>query len=268
MIAATCLLLASLGAGYALSKPVTYTAQSRLMVGSFDTRVAAVPGMAVATTTLASTYSRLISTPAVADSATRIADLPRARVAGHISASPIVESPIIVVTGSAASQAEAIRVSNAAAQALVAYVASLNPNTPDALIQRYTDTNNQLLQTQGQLNDLENAAKAHPNDASAAQKADQKRAELNALQLQNDALSQTYSNIANGGNFGLQSIQNATGGGNDRRATFQLNTFLGFFVGLVLSVSFAVYREERRLKKRSPILLNTTAPQHFASQSH
>jgi hypothetical protein len=87
--------------------------------------------------------------------------------------------------------------------------------------------------------------------------------------LQNDALSQTYSNIANGGNFGLQSIQNAAAGGNNRRATFQLDTFLGFFVGLVISVAFAVYREERRLKSRHPILLNTPdEARHFASQSH
>lgn len=268
-IIASCMVLACLGSLFALSKPATFTAHSRLLVGSFDTRVTSIPGMAVASTELASTYSRLAGTSSVIDSASKIANIPKGDIAGHLSASPVVDSPIIVLTATGSTRAQAVLFANAGSRALTEYVGSLNPNTPDSLIQRYQTTNNDLLRAQGQLAALEAQSKASPTNAALAAQANAKRAEMNALQLQSDALAESYGNVAGAGGFGLQTIQPATGGGSDRRSTFQMYTFLGFFVGLVLSVAFAVRREEKRHNRIINVTGTVSGPKHLAtSRAH
>lgn len=258
-VVATCMVLACLGSLYALSKPATFTAQSRMLVGSFDTRVTSIPGMALASEELAATYSRLASTSPVIELASKNANAPVSQVSGKLSASPVVGSPIIVLTATGSSQEQAVQFANAGTQALAQYVRSLNPNTADSLIQRYESTNRDLLRAQGQLNQLETQSRANPNNTSLAEEADAKRSEVNALQLQSDALSKSYGNVADAGGFGLQTIQSAAGGGSDRRANFQMYTFLGFFVGLVISTAFAVWREDRRHQRRQRYIKTPSA---------
>lgn len=106
------------------------TAESRLVVGDQSVRAQSVPGYALATQQLASTYSRLIGSAAADDS---------------ITASPIPDSAIIRVRATAPDDAAAIAAANEAAVNLIETAnKARGQEEDDALAQAYLRAQTEL----------------------------------------------------------------------------------------------------------------------------
>ena len=244
------------GAALALLRGPVYSAQARLYVGSTDARSASIPGIVAASGTLAQTYSRLMATDPALQTISSTSGIPKAQLAGHLSASAVVSSPIVVVTAAATDQASAVKMANAGADGLAQQVKNMNPNSPDSLLQRYQEATNQLLSVQSEATSMQAKANADPKNQGLAQSANQKRNEADGVQLQVDALKTAYSNTVDAGNFGLQTVQPAVALGSDRMSNIQFYGFIGFLIGLVIITAVCVFRDSRhaglhRLKSRS-----------------
>src|SRR5439155_19556191 len=105
----------------AFTKEPVHTAEARLLVGGFDAQAQAIPGFVSAAQSLASTYARLVGTPAIADGVLADLKLPKGSANGHISATSVPQSSIIRVEGTGKNRAEALRYAQAAADGLLSY---------------------------------------------------------------------------------------------------------------------------------------------------
>ena len=107
-----------------LKRPVTYTTTATLSVGHvYESNAAGIPTIIEATQSLASVYSRAISsTEVVQDARRRLRREHASPVSGGLSATPIPQSPLIKVSATSRSEPGAIALANAGAAALAAYI--------------------------------------------------------------------------------------------------------------------------------------------------
>src|SRR3954452_12373735 len=89
-----CLALAVVGA--AVHAP-TYTAEAKLGIGRIDVNTYSIPGFVEASRGLAAAYSRALETPAVTGPVARRLGIGASELGARLSASPVPESPVIVV---------------------------------------------------------------------------------------------------------------------------------------------------------------------------
>src|SRR5215211_5809799 len=114
-----------------LRSPI-YTAEAQLGIGRIDVSTYSIPGFVSASRDLAAAYSRALRTTAVNRPLARQLHTSPAEVGSRLSASPIPESPVIVVTAKGSSERDAVELANAAKTALIAYVTRLNRSNPDS----------------------------------------------------------------------------------------------------------------------------------------
>jgi capsular polysaccharide biosynthesis protein len=129
------LCLLALVAGFL--RPANYTAAARLSVGRIDVATTAAPGVVSASQSLASAYSRAIS----ADQVAKTIEAKIGTGFGTITASPIPESPVILVEGESTSEAKAVLLANTASRALIKYIDELNNSSSEteSLLRRYEE---------------------------------------------------------------------------------------------------------------------------------
>lgn len=250
----------------ALTQPPTYTAEARLLVGGFDVRAQAVPGFVEAARTLASTYSRLVETPTIAEPVAEALDLPRSEVDGHISASSVPESSIIRVEGSAADSDRAVELAAAASEALLNYSGSTRQSASAAeeLLAQFEEAS-QVFTTA----DAERARIAAAVEASASPSAALRQqlalaeSRAAAARLRADTLAQRYAELEQGGpaSGGIDLVAPAVATGNDRSATIQLAIAAAVGLGLVVGVALATMVVNREVSqgRRREMAVDPTA---------
>jgi hypothetical protein len=237
----------------ALARQPVYSAQSRLLVGGFNVEAQAVPGFVEASRTLSQTYSRLVPTRAIAERVAKILKLDVDQVDGHIDATAVPESSIIVVTGKAADQGKAIRFSAAAAQALEDYAdQAAGSSGADSLLDDYRQASLALNTATARQTALKKqydarvtagtATDADLQALSAAQ-ADVSRANLEATTL---AGSYTAAKTNSGGSGNIDLVAPASGAGNDRKSNLEVAIAGPLLLGAIAGVALATLVANRR----------------------
>jgi capsular polysaccharide biosynthesis protein len=215
----------------ALLRPATYTAETRLTVGRIDVSTQAAPGVVSASQSLAGAYSRAISADQVGDRIEReLGDI--GTPADNLGASPVPDSPVIVVEAKASSAEDAIELANVGSQALIGYINDFNSNegTSESLLGQYQDAQAKVVQ-------LESSA-----SGSVTAQAELRAAKLKATALE-EAYRSTLDNDASGND--LQILTRATEAKSDRKSVFQLLLFAAIVAGAGIGVLLA-YTEMRQ----------------------
>ena len=241
----------------AYSATPTHTAEARILVGGFDPQANAVPGFVAASESLAATYSRLIGTPAIVDQVAKALDLDPSQVRGHISASPVPDSSIIRVDGSADNEQDATRFADAGAKALEKYATgTIASQSAGQLLSDYQQASQDVASANATLNRVNRALDANPNDATLLGQQATTQAAVDAAKLKADALAQRYSKFLEntGGSSNVQLVSPATYQGDNRQSMVQLAVAASVGLGLVVGIALAtlvVNQEANRARLRS-----------------
>jgi uncharacterized protein involved in exopolysaccharide biosynthesis len=234
-----CLVLA---VALAAVRSPTYTANARLGIGRINVTTYSIPGFVGASKDLAVAYSRSIKATGVTVPLARARHTTPGQINAHLSASPIPESPIIVVTATGRSDRSAIQLANAAQSELVAYVKRLNRVNPDSarLLAEYQRSS---LERSRIADELARAKAAVPPPGAL----DDLNAKYAAASLEMKTLSGLYRSSQEGqaATDVLQVISPATSASSDAGAVRQRLLFVGLLAGLVAGVALALLMERR-----------------------
>ncbi len=137
MVILPVVMLCALAIVVGLLRPANYTALARLAVGRIDVATTAAPGVVSASQSLASAYSRAIS----ADQVNKTIEAKIGNGFGTVAASPIPESPVILIEGESTSEEKAVLLANTASVALIKYIGDLNDanSETEALLRQYEE---------------------------------------------------------------------------------------------------------------------------------
>jgi uncharacterized protein involved in exopolysaccharide biosynthesis len=205
-----------------LLRPATYTADARLAVGRVNVSTVAAPGVVSASQSLASAYSRAITADQVARHIEReLGDI--TDPTADLTASPIPESPVILIEADASAPDEAIRLANAASRALISYVNELNSNAAEGtqLLRRYRTAKEEV-------EDLEADVDAESEKVDNKGGANLEAARLRVRVLEGAYRSSLEENTSGNDLRVLTSAQEAT---SDRESALKLLLIAGLVAG-------------------------------------
>jgi uncharacterized protein involved in exopolysaccharide biosynthesis len=243
--------LGAAGAAAGLTASQTYTAQAELNVGGGDLTSQSIPGYAVGVQSLASAYSRAISADAIiTGTATAVHRSPQG-VRGALAASPIPESPLILVEATGPTADAAIALANTGSNKLIDYVTARAPQTADAtaLLRRFRAASTSLASAQrrlatvkgdlGSAKDVTDAQSSRLQDAQAA---------VDVAQLQTRTLADQYSDASSAGDQKgvVRVLAAAATASSDRHSRTQKFALAGVVAGFVAGCALALALWTRR----------------------
>lgn len=218
------------GIGLGALYPRTYSAESRVLVGQLSVSAQAVPGVVSANNNLAETYARLVETSEFGER------LGAAEGDGRtITATPIINSPIVRMVASADNAQAAAEYANAAAEELRTYVDELNT----------TSSSSELTLTQYQQARSELAeAEASLANAADGEGVSELEAAVETAQLEVDALANRFENEISESQrlAGVTVLTLADDPVDSRPRMMMLAGAAGALAGIVLAVALAVRR--------------------------
>lgn len=221
-------ILAVLALLIGLVRPASYTAEARLAVGRIDVDTQAAPGVVYASQSLASAYSRAIGADEVDEEIERA--LGEDQLDGPVEASPVPESPVILIEAEESDAADAIRLANAAGEALINFINGFNDNRGNSkrLLERYQTAQERVLE-------LETAPATVSNQA-----------ELEAARIEATSYRDTYrETLDSDTGDDLRFLTRAEEASSDRRTVLQLLLFAAIVAGGGIGLLLA-YRERGR----------------------
>jgi hypothetical protein len=221
-------------------RPATYTAEAKLAVGRIDVSSTSAPGVVSASQSLASAYSRAISADKVNEDINKAVQEP-----GSVSASPIPESPVILVEAEADSGDKAIETANAASKALISYINEINSNAPESerLLKAFEEAKEEIAKLQTELESL----------TAGSEAANQAKAKLSVEELKVNASEAAYRSTLEEDPSGndLRVLTSAQGASSDRKSVLKLLLFAAIVGGAALGLVWA-YVEAVRDQSPSP----------------
>ncbi len=254
------LVLGAFGAYTGHSRRPAYTATASLSVGLLDVTTQSVPGFAVGGEVVASGYSRAVQTDGVIDPVAQRLKMTPAEVRGHVSSTPVPNSPIFTVTATPASAGSAVTLANAVSQSMLAYGRSHSSTDAASarLLARYLGAVRSRNRARNRVAQLRSGSSTSAGTASAATTASdsgslsQARADLEVQQLRMDTLADQYrARTSTPGNTAvLQPLVNAQGASSDRGSKTQLYGALGVLAGLCVGTALAVLLAGWRFRRR------------------
>lgn len=251
LVAALAVLLLTLaGVAVGLTRPITYTGETRLAVGKGEMSALNIPGYPTAAKEMASNYSRWVTDQGVSGIKPPAGTI-------SLSASPIPESSVIRIEATSTDPDTAVKASQTAADALVAEVAKARAENDPAeimkdIVAHAPDLSKAQAGAGGNLaqynRDLGNKASADvlAADLEAYAKADTARAQLQAEQ---DARLDRYRRVVSQSSTEADLVPIGQGAqivSNDRNSTVQRTAMLGFGAGVLLALLVAALLDRRR----------------------
>jgi uncharacterized protein involved in exopolysaccharide biosynthesis len=229
-----------------LKRTPQYTATASISVGPvFVSNPAGISSAIQGTQSLAAVYSRIINANAVIDDTARRLSKGSTLGAGHVSATPIPESPLIKVTAVSGSDRDAVALVNAASSALAYYVNRTGRSKDEAGAISH-DYRRAALRYREQL-DVSKRLKRHYAEHPSADNrraADQAAADADTELLRRDALLLTYQNSVQvrGARPPLEVFARATSASSDRYEVLQMLVFTALVGGLLAGLALALLR--------------------------
>ena len=232
------------------ARPVTYTAQSRVAIGSFSPSQDAAPGAAYAGTQFASAYSRAITAHDVVAPVAKDTGLRPDEVASRLSATPIPDSPLLQISGTGPSQGAAVRLTNAATDALLAYVrrSDITGDQASDLLKRFHAAQAQADRADSQVSLRQRAATRAPNSPSARNALTAAQTRADTLDLRARALRAAYLQQAQSESSGIpvRTLNDAGSATSDKPKTLKLVVTIAVIAGLVVGIALATAVEASR----------------------
>ena len=253
VVALSVIVLMGLAAVYSFRRHPTYTATAQL--SSIDLTVgnlAALPGVVTASQTLAAIYSRAIDADAVSVPVARQLNVTPGFVVAHTSATPVPQSPIIKIQGTAANTALAVKLANAAMQHLNAYVKTFSgagASTRGILI-RFREAQLRMSRLQAVAARARKTYNANPTDANR-NALDNASADIGQAQLRVNAISAAYQAVKQSQSSApaTQVLAIARGASSDRKTKAQAALFIGLVAGLAIGLALATLLANRRRRR-------------------
>jgi capsular polysaccharide biosynthesis protein len=239
----------ALGAAYAVTRSPVYTARSTLNVVQLDlSSPGALVGFPAASQSLASAYSRAVSSEALTAPVAKRLRLSDADVAARTSATPVPQSPIINLFATGDSPAQAIDLANAMSRQLVTYVTSLGTSNARgrSLLRHYRQAARAYqtaLAAQGRAQRAYDQARSARNQARLIRS----RSEASTAKLRSDTIRSRYeqSQQTLTNSTALQLLSSARSAQSDRRSKFELAVLIGLVAGLIVGAALASWRFQR-----------------------
>jgi capsular polysaccharide biosynthesis protein len=243
------------GAAVALAneRPPRYTATADLSVGRiFVNNPAGVSGVIEATQSLASVYSRAISSSAVRDATARAIDERVLRADDDVTATPVPESPLIRITAESSSEGRAIALATAASDALAAYVRRQGRSNKDAAI--LADYQKAVKSYRQRIEERRRVQRRYDADPTSANEAARDRASVavSVALLRREAVRANYLNLVQGtaAAASIETFTRATSATSDRLRMQQILVFLGVVAGVGAGTALALLRAYRKSRPR------------------
>jgi uncharacterized protein involved in exopolysaccharide biosynthesis len=247
MLAGLCIALA-----IAVSQPKTYKAEARLVFGSVDVDTNAVGGYTTASQQLAGVYARFVTATDSLQTISAKVGKPVSEIENHVSASPIPNSPIIRVWGTASSESDAVALAGAAADSLTAYVNHLNSSDAQAssYLKAYQDAAAQLATAQANVatvqGQLDTLTKANAPAADIAAKQGELAVAQSAqseAQLKTTALETLYTDALKTGATGnqLRMFSQAAAESTGHLKDLAVASFAGIVIGGLVGALLATW---------------------------
>jgi capsular polysaccharide biosynthesis protein len=238
----------AIGVAAGLARQPTWTADTRVALGSIDVATQSLPGYVEATKSLAAAYSRAIQSTEVVSRASRASGIPPAEVGDRLSASPVADTPILSVTATGPDERAAVTLANAGTDGLLRYVRrSTSQDISQSLLRDYERQQDRVQRLRSTRDRLERADAQAPGSISERE-LERANADYAAAQLQAEVLAQRFRNNQQNRpapDF-IRVLSDATTATSDKASGLQLRAFTGIVVGVVLGLVAAVVVASRR----------------------
>lgn len=254
---------ALIGAVYAVERPPSYSAEARLYVGKTMnlTNTASIAGLANAGSQMASAYSRLISTSTVINDVTRRLGHPGS-LGGTLTASPVPQSPVILVEASSSTPQRAVALAEQGARSLIDAVNQINQLSQSQvtqLEQAYANDESTIENLTNTMSQLQAQLSSAPPAKQAALQAQitATNTKIKVAQLQADADSSQFQaqvSSVQGEEQVVSQEGTATGTGSDRKTYLEIAVLGGLIGGLIVSIALASLVDLRRQKAAAAAL--------------
>jgi capsular polysaccharide biosynthesis protein len=228
----------------------TYTAESRVAIGSFSPSQQDAPGAAYAGTQFAAAYSRAITAQDVVGPVARATGLAPGEVAGRLTATPIPDSPLLRISGKGPSAASAVKLTDAATSALLSYVrrSDITGARANDLLARYRAAQADFAAARTRVRHARRNSDHHPSSDRATRSLERAQTTADAADLRARALRESYLQQAQSETSGIpvRTLNAASAAASNRERTLKLLVTIGALVGLAVGVALATARATRR----------------------
>lgn len=252
------ILLIAAGVAVASQRKPTYSAESRVAIGSFSPSEQSAPGAAYAGTQFASAYSRAITAEDVVRPVSRATHLPPGEVSSHLSATPVPDSPFLRIqaTGATAQQAEGL--ASAATGALLDYVRRSGATNTQAsrLLERFHAAQAKAESAASEASKARDDVNRSPNDASARNRLEQAQTNVETASLKARGLRAAYLEQAQSSTSGIpvRVLNQADSATSDAGQKLRLILTVAAAAGIALGVALATAVASRRWRRELPSL--------------
>jgi hypothetical protein len=244
------IIFCALGIAIGIARPPKYTSTAQLTVGQLNIADPAAVGTVIqATQQVAAVYSRAINANAVESDIVKSAG--SAANGTTVSATPIPDSPLIKVSATSDSQADAIKVANAGARALTAYAQRASQSgTATQISEEFRIAALQYTQQKDALTRIQRTYSNSPSKANK-QALDGAQADLQAALLKREGLRNSYQNTLTTTRSSpvLQSFAVARTATSDRSSKTQILGLIGLLAGAAIGAALANARLNRRVAR-------------------
>jgi hypothetical protein len=253
-------ILALIGVAIAVAdrREPTWTAESRVAIGSFSPTEQAAPGAAYAGTQFASAYSRAITAEDVVVPAARAAHVTPAQAAGRLTATPIPDSPFLRIqaTGPTARDAEALTAS--ATDQLLDYVRRSGATSAQTrrLLARFRSAQADAEAADSAVDRARRAVNRKPNNDAARRRLERARTDAETTSLRASGLRSAYLEQAHNTTSGIpvRVLNEPSAAVSDGERTLRLLLTVGAVAGIALGVALATAVASRRYRRELPSL--------------
>ena len=243
--------LAAAGITLGMRRPPTYTASTTINVGAPDINSQATPGYAVAEQTLASAYSREVTSQFVVNPVARQMHVSRAAIASRLSSSAVPSSPTFTINASGPSKQSAVALAGAATSALRHYINVLNQGetSSNQLLTRYRNAERTADQLSSESGRLDGKNSVNPGSVSGERRREAKVA-AQVAQLQANALAQQFTNGSTSSRGAIIQVLNpAAAATSDRNSITERYGVIGAAAGLLLGAALVLLVANLRRKR-------------------
>jgi uncharacterized protein involved in exopolysaccharide biosynthesis len=240
------LMVAAAIAAGTMREPV-YTAEARVGVGSLSPAGAAASASTDTNEQLAATYARAISSGAVVRRVSQRTGLSPGEVRSRLGASPVPESPVFKIEGTAPNERDAITLTRAGTAAIKRYVAGLTgTGGGEALLREFQDAQLAASEAKARLVDAEELGGRRELKAEAAYET----ALLKAKALRAEYVEETRG--SGGEPVRVVSAADHASGDSDQKLRFYVvaGALGGIALGIALATSRAAAKRRRVLHGR------------------
>jgi hypothetical protein len=245
---------AAVGVVLATHRRPVYSSTAIVSSARLNALTEALPGYVEATTSLASTYSRIAMTDVVENQVAKRLALPLAKVRARIAATPVPDDPVLRIVALGPTSTAAQRLARATAVALVDYISGLVSSTSKqaGLLSRYASTTVDRQRLSARAGALRAAGASASGGALAADEL-----ELSKLSLRQKALTSSYVNQALDATSGAtpQILTAAGPATSDRVSKIQDYGAIGLGAGLIVALAIERAAWARARARRSRIRL-------------